>query len=305
MAINSVKIKLLGQIYSAAYNGLSGKWEVNLTAPGATSFHQTGGYYPIEATAVNSAGNSTTVGSDDPALGSALRLVVRERVLPVVAISEPGSGAILGDNAPEIIFTLRDEPGGSGIKLETLSLTLDGTVYDSTDSGMDLTPVTNGYDASFTPSPLGNGTHSLSIAVQDNDGNTSNAATREFTTDTLPPTLDVTAPSDGYVTPDAPITVTGTSNDAHSPGVTVSITLNGVDQGAVTVNPTTGAFAHGITLAEGINAIVVTSTDTAGRSSSVTLSVTLDTTYPVFGSVVIAPNPADAGQTMLISVVVT
>lgn len=97
--------------------------------------------------------------------------------------------------------------------------------------------------------------------------------------------------------------VRGTTNDASSSPVTVKITLRGTDQGAITVG-SDGAFSKTLTLAEGSNSIVITATDSAGKSSSVTRTVTLDTTKPVIKSAVITPNPVDAGTSMVITVVV-
>ena len=122
--------------------------------------------------------------------------------------------------------------------------------------------------------------------------------------DTVAPSLNVTSPTDGLITNNASITVTGTTNDTTSSPVTVTIQLNSVDQGAVTVE-SSGAFSKTITLANGANAIVVTSTDQAGKSTSVTINVTLDTSVPQIVSATITPNPVDAGQTMVISVQIT
>ena len=81
----------------------------------------------------------------------------------------------------------------------------------------------------------------------------------------------------------------------------IKITLNGTDQGGVTVGAV-GAFSKAITLAEGANPIVITATDAAGKISTVTRNVTLDTSVPVVKSATITPNPVDAGATMVIAV---
>ena len=122
--------------------------------------------------------------------------------------------------------------------------------------------------------------------------------------DTVPPTLTITTPTDGLITNTATLTISGTTNDVTSSPVTVTITLNTVDQGAVTVE-SSGAFNKELTLAEGSNTIVITATDSAGKASSVTRTVTLDTGAPIFHSVSIAPNPVDAGATYVITVEVT
>lgn len=125
-----------------------------------------------------------------------------------------------------------------------------------------------------------------------------------FKVDTVPPTLSVTSPTNNLITNTAALTITGTTNDVTSSPVTVKITLNSTDQGAVTVE-SSGAFSKAVTLASGVNTIVITATDRAGKASSVTRTVTLDTGAPVFNSVTITPNPVNAGQTYIISVDVT
>jgi len=81
------------------------------------------------------------------------------------------------------------------------------------------------------------------------------------------------------------------------------MTLNGTAQSAVTV--TNGAFSKVLTLVEGTNVIVVTARDSAGKTSTVTRNVVLDTTVPRIVSASIAPNPANTGASVVISVVVT
>lgn len=98
----------------------------------------------------------------------------------------------------------------------------------------------------------------------------------------------------------AALVVQGITNDATSSSVTVTIKLNGADQGAVTVSG--GSFSKSITLAEGANTIVVRSTDAAGKYSEVTRTGTLDSSVPVISAVSITPNPADTGETMIITV---
>ena len=129
------------------------------------------------------------------------------------------------------------------------------------------------------------------------------AKSTTYKVDTVPPTLNITAPANALVTNAASLVVRGTTNDTASSPVTVKITLAGADQGTITVG-TDGAFSKTLTLANGTNTIVITATDAAGKSSSVTRTVTLDTSKPVVKSATITPNPVDAGASMVISVVV-
>jgi hypothetical protein len=170
---------------------------------------------------------------------------------------------------------------------------------------MVVSQVSGGYNATYTPqTALADGSHTVTVNVSDNDGNAATAVAHTFTISTVPPVLNVTSPADGLITATATQSVAGVTNATQGGSVTVTITLNGTDQGEVTVDGS-GNFAKNVTLAEGANTIVITSTDLAGQESTVTLGVTLDTTAPEFTAISITPNPADAGATLLITATVT
>lgn len=57
--------------------------------------------------------------------------------------------------------------------------------------------------------------------------------------------------------------------------------------------------------AEGSNTITVVATDSAGKATTVTRKVTLDTKAPTITDVSITPNPVDGGKTFVIAVSVT
>ena len=139
--------------------------------------------------------------------------------------------------------------------------------------------------------------------MSDNDGNAANTVIRSITVDTTPPTLDVTSPQDNLVTNKTALTVSGTTSDVTSGPVIITIKLNQVDQGAVTVE-SSGTWSKAVTLQEGENTIVVTATDRAGKTTAITRTVTLNTTAPKITKVEIAPNPVDAGATYTIRVTV-
>lgn len=300
MAIQQVRAKVNGTWYTLTLNSGTGKYEATITAPGATSYNQSGGYYNVEVEATNTAG---TKGTADGSTLTGLRLVVRERVAPVITILSPSSGAYVSNNQQPVIFTVVDEDGGSGIDLSTLVVKQDGTAVSS--GTIQTTAITNGYSVTYTPaSALGDGSHTVTVNVRDHDGNAAAEKSTTYTVDTVPPTLNVTSPADGLVTSSTALNVAGMTNDATSSPVTVTIKLNGVDQGSVTVG-SDGTFSKSITLAEGGNTIEVTAMDAAGKSSSVTRTVTLDTSSPQVVSASIAPNPADAGATVIISVEIT
>ena len=151
---------------------------------------------------------------------------------------------------------------------------------------------------------MADGTHTVSISASDNDGNAAAVQSSTFTLDTVPPTLNVTAPADGMITNSKSITLRGTTNDATSSPVTLTVLLNGSAKVSNYQVPGDGAFNATLTLAEGVNTIMVTVKDAAGRTSSVTRTVTLNTSVPAIKSATVSPNPSDTGATVIITVTI-
>ena len=299
MAIKTVRAQINGQWHTLTLNPSNGHYEAEITAPSVTSYNQPNHYYNVTVEATNDAG--TTVSASGTTIPG-LQLQVRERIKPVVTITSPSNGARITNNKQPVLFTATDETNGSGVDLSSLEVKLDDVLVPS--EQISNSAIANGYSFTYTPAEaLSDGSHTVTVDISDHDGNTADQKTTTFIVDTVAPTLNVTAPTEGYITNTAELTVDGTTNDVTSSPVTVKITLNSADQGAVTVN-TGGAFSKQITLAEGANVIVITATDAAGKSTSVTRNVTLDTSQPAITSATITPNPVDAGKTMLISVVI-
>ncbi len=299
MAISTVRARINGTWHTLTSNG-DGTWSATITAPGATSYHQSGGYYNVEVEATNDAGTTGTASASDL---DGLKLVVRERVAPVITILSPTNGAYVANSKQPVVFTVVDESGGSGIDPDSITVKLDNTAAAA--STLTKTAITNGYSVTYTPaSAMSDGAHTVTINASDNDGNAAAAKSTTFTVDTIPPTLNITAPTDGLITNAQSLTVRGTTNDATSSPVIIRISLNGADQGAVTVG-TDGSFTKALTLAEGDNTITITATDAAGKVSTVTRTVKLDTSRPTVSAASIQPNPVDAGATMIITVTIT
>ncbi len=299
MAIKTVRAQINGQWHTLTLNPSNGHYEAEITAPSVTSYNQPNHYYNVTVEATNDAG--TTVSASGTTIPG-LQLQVRERIKPVVTITSPSNGARITNNKQPVLFTATDETNGSGVDLSSLVVKLDDVLVPS--EQISNSAIANGYSFTYTPAEaLSDGSHTVTVDISDHDGNTADQKTTTFIVDTVAPTLNVTAPTEGYITNTAELTVVGTTNDVTSSPVTVKITLNSADQGAVTVN-TGGAFSKQITLAEGANVIVITATDAAGKSTSVTRNVTLDSSQPAITSATITPNPVDAGKTMLISVVI-
>lgn len=299
MAIKTVKATINGQTYDLTLNSASGKWEATITAPGKTSYNLSGGYYNVSVEATNEAG---TKGSADASTVDGLKLVVKETVAPVITIVSPTAGAYVANSKQPVVFNITDETGGSGVDISTLVVKQDGTAVAA--ANITHTAITNGYSVTYTPSAaLSDGSHTVTINCKDHDGNAAAEKSTTYTVDTVPPTLNVTSPADGLITAASSVTVAGTTNDATSSPVVITISLNGTDQGTVPVG-TGGTFSKVVTLKEGSNTIIVKAKDAAGKESSVTRTVTLDTSVPKITAATITPNPVDTGKTMVISVTI-
>lgn len=299
MAIKTVKATINGQTYDLTLNSASGKWEATITAPGKTSYNLAGGYYNVSVEATNEAG---TKGNADASTVEGLKLVVKETVAPVITIVSPTAGAYVANSKQPVVFNITDETGGSGVDISTLVVKQDDTAVAS--ANITHTAISNGYSVTYTPSAaLSDGSHTVTINCKDHDGNAAAEKSTTYTVDTVPPTLNVTSPADGLITAASSVTVAGTTNDATSSPVVITISLNGTDQGTVAVG-TGGTFSKVITLKEGSNTIIVKAKDAAGKESSVTRTVTLDTSVPKIKAATITPNPVDTGKTMVISVTI-
>ena len=91
MAVKSVQAIVNGQTINLALNNSTGKYEATITAPNTSSYNQPGHYYGITLKATDDAGNVTTVDATDATLGAALKLIVKEKVAPVITITNPTS----------------------------------------------------------------------------------------------------------------------------------------------------------------------------------------------------------------------
>lgn len=243
-----------------------------------------------------------TKNATDATLGSSLRLVVKEKVAPVIAITAPSANALIINNKPAISWTVTDND--SGVNPDTIKLTIDSGAA-ITGSSITKEAITNGYRCTYTPTTaLSDGSHTIKVDASDYDGNAATQKSSTFKIDTVPPVLSVTAPTNGLETNQAKVTVTGTTNDVTSSPVTLTIKLNSGAAEAVTV-ASDGKFSKELTLTSGTNTITIVATDGAGKSTTVTRTVKLDTAAPVISAVTLTPNPVDAGKTFVISVTVT
>lgn len=303
MAIQQIRVKVNDTWTVLTLDGASGKYVGTIAAPAFTSYNvNTGHYYPVVIEATNKAGTVTTFDESNGVVGDDLKLFVKEVTKPTIEIETPTAGAFLASGVPEITFRLMDESRGSGVDLASLVVDVDGKSHGSGE--MTSTPIGNGYRVTYKPAvALSDGRHTVTIMVSDHDGNAADAVSMVFTTDTVPPTLSITAPSgnDTWVAV-ASYTVMGKTNDSVSGITGVTVRVNGADVGTVTIG-SDGSFSKVVTLVEGENTIVVTATDKAGKTTTVTRTINLDTSGVEITNVVIAPNPVNVNSSYTITVV--
>ena len=304
MAIATVRVQINGTWTTLTYNTTSKAYEATITAPGTTSFNLSGGYYPVTVEATNTAGTTARVDATTATIGTSLRLVVKETVAPVITITSPTSGARVVNNKQPVVFTVTDAAGGSGVNLSTIVVKQDGTTVAA--STITSSAITNGYTFTYTPaSAMTDGAHTITVDAKDNDGNAATQKTTTFTIDTVPPVLNISSPTEGFITNSTSVVASGTTNDATSSPVTMTQALDGGAAEAVTV-ASNGSFTKTWSgLTHGTHYIDFVAKDSAGKTSTVRRNFTVDTSTPVISSVTITPNPANTSGSMVLKVVVT
>lgn len=181
--------------------------------------------------------------------------------------------AMYADTAkPKLVIT---QPAQNAV-VSSPSVTFSGTYQDSTwgevrvgsASSHATIPITgNGGVRSWsTVRPLVEGPNVIKVWAKDGAGNKADTLVRTVILDTQQPTLTVSAPTEGFVTTESSVTVSGNASDAN--GVTVA--ANGVNL------PVDGAgnYSGSVPLVVGANAITITATDGGGNTRSVVRNVT-------------------------------
>lgn len=309
MGVKSVKATINGQDVILTYNNSSGFWEATANAPAKTSWKETDHKYNVVLTAEDDAGNKTSIDRTDATHGSALTLRVKETTAPTITVTAPSAGAFITSATPTLTWKIIEGENESGVDPATIGVSIDGgtavypfagaSVPSSTADGV----ITYGLSYKV-PTALSEGSHTITFTVSDNDGNTATAEAVTFKIDTVPPTLNITAPAADAWLGSASITLTGATNDAISSPVTVTASINGGAAQNLTVN-SDGSFSAALTGKEGDNTIVVIATDSAGQKTEVSRAFKVDTKAPTIDDITITPNPVTIGTTYTIRVKVS
>lgn len=241
MSIATIKAVIDGQTYPLTLSE-DGYYVLAGTAPALSSANEPGGYYGVQIIATDEAGNETTINQEDVTWGDQLQLEVYESTKPTVTITYPSADSRINTCTPTITAQLRDND--SGIDPATLDLRINGgSKITQGAPGLTLTPVEGGYDLSYAvQSPLPEGSTAITLAVSDKDGNAADPASITCTIAVTAPTISLSSPAEGLVTNQAAVQITGITSDDQLTSVTLTVTVNGHDQGPVTVDGQTGAF---------------------------------------------------------------
>lgn len=304
MSIATIKAVIDGQTYPLTLSE-DGYYVLAGTAPALSSANELGSYYGVQIIATDEAGNETTINQEDGTWGEQLRLVAYESVKPTATITYPSSDSRINTCTPTITAQLRDND--SGVDPATLDLRINGgSKITQGAPGLTLTPVEGGYDLSYAvPTALDEGQTTISVGVSDMDGNAADPASITCTIAVTAPTISLSSPAEGLVTNQAAVQITGITSDDQLTSVTLTVTVNGHDQGPVTVDGQTGAFAVSANpshMQEGSNTIIVKVVDATGLEAEITRTVTLDTIPPRIVEVIGVTDRVHVGSPFTIRV---
>lgn len=282
MSVKTVQAVIDGQTYTLILDA-DGYYILNGTAPALSSANEPGGYYGAQIIATDLAGNDTVLPPDGPTYGSNMHLVAYESTKPTATITYPSNDSRINTCTPTITAQLRDND--SGVDPATLDLRINGgNKITQGAPGLTLTPVEGGYDLSYAvPDALPEGSTAITISVSDKDGNAADLASITCTIAVTAPTISLSSPTEGLVTNQSNVLIEGITSDDQLTSVTLTATVNGHDQGTITIDSQTGAFslrANPSHMQEGSNTIIVKVVDATGLEAEITRTVTLDTIPP-------------------------
>jgi len=237
----------------------SGNWSTVQPTPLATGWHT------AQGKAIDDAGNSVI---------SSTHTFYVDAVPPAVVITTPPDGSSTNDNTPT--YTGTTDP------FLVVIISVDGVPIDT------VTADASGNWTTTQPTPLSDGSHTVTALATDPHGNTA-TDTNTFTVDTVLPVVAITGPADGTITGNNRIPITGTG----TPGSTLILLIDGVPVDTFVIESSgTWSYTPPVALPDGPHTAVATVTDPAGNTATSTVDhFTIDTTPPPI--TVTSPAPGD------------
>ena len=183
---------------------------------------------------------------------------------PWVSISNPRGALLTEQNSIPIEVTYSDTT--SEVDPATVEVLLDGVALTNS-------CVIDRSSTDCASPELESGHHVISVSARDLASNSATAQEAfDLTVDLAPPTISILSPAPGALVKTPDLMVSGTVADD---GPIATVTLDGQP-----VELDNGSFSASVALDEGLNTLVVIATDSTGKQSVSTKSVTLDTMPP-------------------------
>ncbi|WP_168205823.1 MBG domain-containing protein [Geobacter sp. FeAm09] len=177
-----------------------------------------------------------------------------DKTAPVLTISTLPDGSVTNNEMLNITGTVTDDVSVKWLKVNLVQIPVDS------DGGFNLGAI------------LDSGANTIKIVASDSAGNTSTDS-RTITLDLTAPNLLIAAPADNSKTATALATVNGTVDENSSVAVKLgSEIINAAMNGT--------SYTAYVTLVPGINTIVVTATDLAGKTNALKRTVIYDDQSP-------------------------
>lgn len=223
--------------------------EVDTVAVNGTTVTLTDGAYSTDLT-LSEGTNTVTVTAADKVGNMTIvtRSILLDTAPPVLTLVSPPAG-YLDTSTPTVIFSVVDEPGGSGVDLDTVVVLVDGTSHAAAvaDGTITITPT------------LTDGAHVITVTVEDRAGNR-HGLSASYTVDTVPPAMYLQMPYMRHIVDDEHMEIVV---DAYDGGTGVA----SVTAGNYTLTGT-GPFKGTVPLDVGENTITVTAADYAGNQTA-------------------------------------
>lgn len=264
VTINATKNGVsVGQVYID--NVTPASWSYTMSVGGGAN----DGLWAFAIVATDIAGRTTQVN----------RNVRVDTQAPSVSISLPTAGSY----ATGTTYTASGGASDNGT-LSLVQYSTDGATWNAV-TGM------NSWTVSLNLATLGEGARTLYVRAQDAAGNWSGNVTRNFIVDINPPSLTETGVGTGTIYRNALFALSGNVGDGVDLA-SLNVTQNRDGLGASEVYSTSWAGASDTASAwsvpslpsggavPGVYEFIVTVTDSAGKSTSLTRTVTVDTTDP-------------------------
>ena len=218
------------------------------------------GTYTFTATATDAAGNSATDA----------HTATIDATAPAVALLTPANNTSTNDDTPTVSGTAEV---GSTVTVEITDN--NGNVVET------QTPAVNGAGAwSFDAAQLADGAYTVTATATDAAGNSATAGPNTFTVDTAGPNLTFDSPADGSTTNDNTPTVSGTTDLLANVTVRVLDSNGNEVQVLATSNLGGNWETNTLALSDGTYTFEATASDLAGNTTTITHTVTIDTTAP-------------------------